>query len=169
MNLMLHMYSQRSLYGNEFDTLNLIALLSALSICRYPLSAANRCHFPWILDRTGPAAVVVLVHGESYEFGTGNAYDGSVFSAYADVAVVTLNYRLGALGFLSTTDNSASGNYALFDLIAALHWIQNNIADFGGDSSRVTLLAHGYGASLASFLSLIPVTKSKLKYILLII
>lgn len=52
-------------------------------------------------DRTEPAPVVLFIHGESYEFGTGNAYDGSVLAASADVAVITLNYRLGALGMLN--------------------------------------------------------------------
>lgn len=58
-------------------------------------------------------------------------------------------------------DASASGNYALFDLVAALHWIQTNIADFGGDRSRVTLMGHGYGAALSHLLSLAPVTQRK--------
>ena len=62
-------------------------------------------------------------------------------------------------GFLSTMDDAASGNYALFELVAALHWIQTNIADFGGDRSRVTLMGHGYGAALAHLLSLAPVTQ----------
>ncbi|KAF6027237.1 Ces3 [Bugula neritina] len=83
-------------------------------------------------DRKGPAPVVLFIHGESYDYGTGNAYDGSVLSSFADIAVVTVNYRLGPLGFLSTSDGAASGNYALSDLVAAVHWIQNNIADFGG-------------------------------------
>jgi carboxylesterase type B len=47
---------------------------------------------------TTPFAVMVFVHGESYEIGTGNAYDGSVLASYGDVIVITINYRLGVLG-----------------------------------------------------------------------
>lgn len=64
-------------------------------------------------------------------------------------------------GFLSTSDGAASGNYALSDLVAAVHWIQNNIADFGGDRTQVTVMGHGYGAALANLLSLAPVTQRK--------
>ncbi|XP_067944159.1 neuroligin-4, X-linked-like [Watersipora subatra] len=109
-------------------------------------------------DRQGPAPVVVFVHGESYDYGTGNAYDGSVLSSQADIVVITLNYRLGALGFLSTEDGQASGNYALFDLIAAVHWIKANIAVFGGDRSQVTIMGQGYGAALANILALAPIS-----------
>jgi len=62
-------------------------------------------------------------------------------------------------GFLSTSDGAASGNYALS--VAAVHWIQNNIADFGGDRTQVTVMGHGYGAALANLLSLAPVTQRK--------
>jgi len=51
-----------------------------------------------LVDRKGPAPVVLFIHGESYDYGTGNAYDGSVLSSFADIAVVTVNYRLGPLG-----------------------------------------------------------------------
>ncbi|KAK2156364.1 hypothetical protein LSH36_215g01039, partial [Paralvinella palmiformis] len=87
--------------------------------------------------------VVIFIHGESYEFGTGNAYDGSVLAAFGKVIVVTLNYRLGALGFLSLEDSNAPGNQAILDQVAALHWIRENIAAFGGNPQEVTLLGQG--------------------------
>lgn len=71
-------------------------------------------------------------------------------------------FLLPPTGFLATGDNSASGNFALYDLIAAMHWIQTNIADFGGDSSQVTIMGQGYGAVLANLLSLAPITRRKL-------
>jgi len=64
-------------------------------------------------------------------------------------------------GFLSTGDRASAGNFALFDLVAALHWIQTNIADFGGDSTKVTVLGQGRGAALANLLSLAPIAKRK--------
>ncbi|XP_048246692.1 neuroligin-4, X-linked-like isoform X2 [Haliotis cracherodii] len=105
---------------------------------------------------TDPMPVMVFVHGESYETGTGNAYDGSVLSSYGDVIVVTLNYRLGVLGFLTTGNQAAMGNYALLDITQALHWLRENIASFTGDPQRVTLFGHGHGAALVNLLMLSP-------------
>jgi len=62
-------------------------------------------------------------------------------------------------GFLSTEEGSAPGNYAILDLVAALHWIKENIAAFGGDADRVSLLGHGYGAALVNILLVSPITK----------
>ncbi|XP_021377716.1 neuroligin-4, X-linked-like isoform X3 [Mizuhopecten yessoensis] len=105
---------------------------------------------------TTPLPVMVFVHGESYDIGTGNAYDGSVLASYGEVIVVTVNYRLGVLGFLSTEDNNANGNYALLDLLAVLTWLNSNIGEFGGDVKRITLFGHGYGAALVNLLLLSP-------------
>ncbi|KAK0040275.1 neuroligin-4 X-linked, partial [Biomphalaria pfeifferi] len=101
-------------------------------------------------------AVMVFVHGESYQTGTGNAYEGSVLASFGDVIVVTLNYRLGVLGFLSTGDQSAMGNYALLDVIQALLWLKENIPSFNGDPQRVTLFGHGTGAAIVNLLLLSP-------------
>jgi len=66
---------------------------------------------------------------------------------------------LNCAGFLSTEDSSAPGNYAILDLVAALHWIKENIAAFGGDADQVSLLGHGYGAALVNILLISPITK----------
>lgn len=63
------------------------------------------------------------------------------------------------VGFLSTGDGNAPGNYGLLDQVAALHWIKENIGSFGGNSAEVTLLGHGYGAALVNLLMVSPVTK----------
>ena len=68
--------------------------------------------------------VIVFIHGESYEWNSGNPYDGSVLASYGQVVVITLNYRLGLLGFLKTEAKTQMGNYGLLDILAALHWIQ---------------------------------------------
>ncbi|XP_054282798.1 neuroligin-2-like isoform X2 [Macrosteles quadrilineatus] len=88
--------------------------------------------------------VLVYIHGDSYMWGAGSLYDGSVLSSYGGLVVVTLNYRLGILGFLNT--NSGPSNFGLMDQIAALHWVQENIASFGGDPRNVTVMGHGTGA-----------------------
>ena len=64
-------------------------------------------------------------------------------------------------GFLSSgaVDSSAPGNYALYDVLAALHWIKENVRSFGGDPHRVTLMGHGHGAALVNLLAISPVTR----------
>ncbi|XP_037323091.2 neuroligin-3b isoform X1 [Pungitius pungitius] len=98
--------------------------------------------------------VMVYIHGGSYMEGTGNMMDGSVLASYGNVVVVTLNYRIGILGFLSTGDQAAKGNYGLLDQIQALRWISKNIGYFGGDPGRITVFGSGIGASCVSLLTL---------------
>ncbi|XP_036018041.1 neuroligin 4-like isoform X2 [Mus musculus] len=98
--------------------------------------------------------VMVYIHGGSYMEGTANIVDGSVLASYGDVIVVTVNYRLGVLGFLSTGDQAAKGNYGLLDQIQALRWVEENAGAFGGDPDRVTVFGSGAGASCVSLLTL---------------
>jgi carboxylesterase type B len=104
--------------------------------------------------------VLVFIHGESYDWGSGNIYDGSILAGYADQVVVTLNYRLGILGFLNANvsphTKARVANYGLMDQIAALHWIQQNIEYFGGDPNNVTLMGQGTGAACVNFLAISP-------------
>uniref|UniRef100_A0A3P9MN20 Neuroligin 2b n=1 Tax=Oryzias latipes TaxID=8090 RepID=A0A3P9MN20_ORYLA len=98
--------------------------------------------------------VMLFIHGGSYMEGSGNMFDGSVLSAYGNVIVVTMNYRLGVLGFLSTGDQSAKGNYGLLDQIQALRWLNENIGHFGGDPERITIFGSGAGAACVNLLIL---------------
>uniref|UniRef100_A0A8C1XER3 Neuroligin 2a n=1 Tax=Cyprinus carpio TaxID=7962 RepID=A0A8C1XER3_CYPCA len=98
--------------------------------------------------------VMLFIHGGSYMEGTGNMFDASVLAAYGNVIVVTMNYRLGVLGFLSTGDQSAKGNYGLLDQIQALRWLKENIGHFGGDPERITIFGSGAGASCVNLLIL---------------
>ncbi|XP_030641781.1 neuroligin 4 X-linked b [Chanos chanos] len=107
-----------------------------------------------IHDENGLKPVMVYIHGGSYVEGTGNMIDGSVLASYGNVIVVTINYRLGVLGFLSTGDQAAKGNYGLLDQIQALRWIKENIQSFNGDPKRVTIFGSGAGASCVSLLTL---------------
>jgi para-nitrobenzyl esterase len=91
--------------------------------------------------------VLVWVHGGGFTAGSANEYDGRVLSRQGDAVVVTLNYRLGPFGFLDLAPElagSAANGYR--DMILALEWIRDNVGDFGGDSSNVTLIGESAGA-----------------------
>uniref|UniRef100_A0A1B0CQN5 Carboxylesterase type B domain-containing protein n=1 Tax=Lutzomyia longipalpis TaxID=7200 RepID=A0A1B0CQN5_LUTLO len=99
--------------------------------------------------------VMVFVHGESYEWNSGNPYEGAVLASFGQILVVTINYRLGILGFLNANTNrylKSPANYGLMDIIAALHWIQENISSVRGDPTSVTLAGHGTVLRVFTFL-----------------
>ena len=96
--------------------------------------------------------VMVWLHGGGYSAGSGQelpAYDGTNLCEKGDVVIVTLNHRLNVLGFLDLSafgeKYAQSGNVGLLDLIAALQWVKNNIANFGGDPSNVTIFGQSGG------------------------
>jgi para-nitrobenzyl esterase len=100
------------------------------------------------------APVMVWIHGRAFVFGSGadTFYAGSELARTHGVIVVSINYRLGGLGFLAhpalTAEDPArgsSGNYGLLDQLAALEWVQRNIAGFGGDPAQVTLFGESAG------------------------
>jgi len=97
------------------------------------------------------APVMVWIHGGSHRTGAGWVYDGSNF-ARDGVVLVSVNYRLGALGYLAhpaltkaAAPGEPLGNYGLMDQIAALQWVQRNIRAFGGDPSNVTVFGESAG------------------------
>lgn len=116
-------------------------------------STMNRPRDEDIRDRR-KKPVMLFIHGGSYMEGSGNMFDGSILAAYGNVIVVTMNYRLGVLGFLSTGDQSAKGNYGLLDQIQALRWLNENIGHFGGDPERITIFGSGAGAACVNLLIL---------------
>lgn len=97
--------------------------------------------------------VMVWIHGGAFENGSSAAlwYDGTRFARDGDVVVVSLNYRLGPLGFLCLdalggAEYAGSGNVGLLDQIAALRWVRENITAFGGDPGNVTVFGESAGA-----------------------
>ncbi|XP_010610490.1 carboxylesterase 3 [Fukomys damarensis] len=100
--------------------------------------------------------VMVWIHGGSLMVGSATSQDGSALSAYEDVVVVTVQYRLGIFGFFSTGDKHVPGNQGFLDVVAALRWVQENITPFGGDPNCVTILGGSAGASIVSALVLSP-------------
>ncbi|MEO7093477.1 MAG: carboxylesterase family protein, partial [Polyangiales bacterium] len=104
--------------------------------------------------------VVVWIHGGAFIMGSGSTplYHGNSFAANHDLVVVTVNYRLGLFGLLYLGDlapDREAGNYALLDQIAALRWVRDNIAAFGGDPDQVTVMGESAGAiSIGSLLAM---------------
>lgn len=117
----------------------------------------------WAPANASGAPVLVWIHGGSLVSGSSNEpmYDGARLAARG-VVFVSINYRLGVLGFLAHPELSAesplgvSGNYGLLDQIEALRWIQRNIAAFGGDPGNVTIFGESAGALSASYLLAAP-------------
>ena len=100
--------------------------------------------------------VMVWLHGGAYVSGAGSLdwYDGSALAARGDLVVVSVNYRLGALGFLRLA-GVAEGNMGLLDEIEALRWVKRNIAAFGGDPDKVTVFGQSAGgAAIAAMLTM---------------
>ncbi|CAF1467322.1 unnamed protein product [Rotaria sp. Silwood1] len=104
---------------------------------------------PQIKNLKEPLPVLLFIHGDGYDIGTGAAFDGAIFASYTKAIVVTINYRLGPFGFLYLSRES-KGDYALHDIYTALHWLKNYVTHFNGDPDRITLYGTGSGAVLAS-------------------
>lgn len=107
--------------------------------------------------------VMVWIHGGGFTLGSSSQplYDGARLAGRGDVVVVTLNYRLGALGFLRLADLTggrlpATGNEGLLDQLTALKWVQENIAEFGGDPGKVTVFGESAGAMCLAALLVLP-------------
>lgn len=103
--------------------------------------------------------VMVFIHGGGLVIGGAMMFEGSALSAYENVVVVSIQYRLGILGFFSTGDDRAPGNYGFLDQVAALQWVQENIADFGGDPNSVTIFGESAGGVSVSALVVSPLAK----------
>ena len=110
--------------------------------------------------------VLVFIHGGAYQGGSGNlpVYNGSKLAARGAV-VVTINYRVGVLGFLAhpgltaESANRSSGNFGLLDQIAALRWVKANVARFGGNPANVTVSGESAGAASVNNLIVSPLGK----------
>jgi len=102
---------------------------------------------PTLTRSTNPfalKAVMLWIHGGGYTIGSGSDYD-PVYFMEKDVVVVTFNYRLGALGFLTFGNDLASGNLGLRDQQLAIQWTRNYIQNFGGDPNKITIFGESAG------------------------
>jgi para-nitrobenzyl esterase len=121
----------------------------------------------WSRNISGKAPVMVWIHGGGHRVGSGSVslYNGSEL-ARQDVVVVTINYRLGLLGYFAhpaltaeVGPNVPLGNYGLMDQIAALQWVRDNIAKFGGDPTNVTVFGESAGGASTLYLLATPSAK----------
>ncbi|KAM3874403.1 bile salt-activated lipase-like [Diretmus argenteus] len=115
--------------------------------------------------------VMVWIYGGGFQAGgsmganflNNYLYDGKEIADRGNVIVVTLNYRVGTLGFLSSGDSSLPGNYGLWDQQAAIAWVHRNIRAFGGDPDNVTIFGESAGGASVSFQTLTPHNKGLFK------
>ncbi|XP_059120188.1 liver carboxylesterase-like isoform X2 [Peromyscus eremicus] len=103
--------------------------------------------------------VMVWIHGGALVMGMASMTDGSKLAATEEIVMVAIQYRLGILGFFSTGDQHARGNWGYLDQVAALHWVQQNIAYFGGNPSQVTIFGGSAGGTSVSSLVVSPMSK----------
>lgn len=138
-------------------------------VCPQPLIAFNESdmsedclfiniHTRNIKESSHLVPVLFYIHGGGYFFGAGHSVSvaGPGYLMNHNVVLVSINYRLGPLGFASTGNKLASGNFAFKDMALALNWVQENIKSFGGDPKSVTLFGHSAGGMSISHLLVSP-------------
>ncbi|XP_066206352.1 liver carboxylesterase 1 [Saccopteryx leptura] len=129
-----------------------------------PLTFSEDCLYlniytPADLTKKSRLPVMVWIHGGGLVLGGASIYNGMVLSAHENVVVVTIQYRLGLWGFFSTGDEHSRGNWGHLDQVAALRWVQENIANFGGNPGSVTIFGESAGSASVSVLMLSPLAK----------
>jgi para-nitrobenzyl esterase len=117
----------------------------------------------WTPSLTGSRAVMFYIHGGGFEFGSSYelpSHEGANMARYHDVVQISVNHRLNALGFLDVSEVGGAGyedssNVGMTDLVAALKWVQENIANFGGDPNRVMIYGQsGGGGKVATLMGM---------------
>ncbi|XP_051030262.1 acylcarnitine hydrolase-like [Phodopus roborovskii] len=154
-------YPPRCLQNSETENVKSLAMMK-LSVT--PISTSEDCLY---LNIYTPAhalegsnlPVMVWIHGGGLVTGMASVYNGSMLAALEDVVVVTIQYRLGILGFFSTGDQHARGNWGYLDQVAALRWVRQNIANFGGNPDCVTIFGQSAGGTSVSSHVLSPMSQ----------
>jgi len=121
----------------------------------------------WSPKKDGNFPVMVFFHGGGFQQGSGGygIYNGKNLAGEKDVVLVTVNYRLGGLGFLALPElksedkNGSFGNYGILDQIQALKWLKANVRNFGGDPGRITIFGQSAGAMSVCALMVSPLSE----------
>ena len=116
---------------------------------------------PGNISSSSKVTVMVWIHGGAFVVGTSNYYIGTVLAAKHNVVVVTMNYRLGILGFFNAKGAGIKGNFGLLDQVAALQWVKNHIASFGGDPNKVTIFGESAGSASVSLHLVSPLVRNQ--------
>ncbi|KAM8891168.1 carboxylesterase 3 isoform 2-T2 [Spinachia spinachia] len=143
------------------DLETIVSVSRAMSMQYTPPEISEDCLYlnlytPAEATKGDKLPVMVWIHGGGLSMGAASQYDGAPLAAYENIVVVIIQYRLGILGFLSTGDEHAQGNWGFMDQLAALRWVKENIEAFGGDPQSVTLAGESAGGISASILTLSP-------------
>ncbi|XP_021025047.1 acylcarnitine hydrolase-like [Mus caroli] len=138
--------------------------LKEMKLNLFPFSMSEDCLYlniytPAHAQEGSNLPVMVWIHGGGLVAGMASMHDVSVLAATEDVVVVTIQYRLGVLGFFSTGDQHARGNWGYLDQVAALGWVQQNIAHFGGNCDWVTIFGESAGGTSVSSLVVSPMSQ----------
>ncbi|KAL4988264.1 Alpha/Beta hydrolase protein [Aspergillus falconensis] len=140
-------------YSGKFRTIQATEYRSS---CAQVAGGSEDCLYlniqtPYIPKKNSTAGlrpVLFWIHGGNFTAGAGSdpATDGGNLASREDIVVVTFNYRLSTLGFLAVPGTDIRGNYGIADQVLALEWTAKNIAQFGGDPRRITIIGEGAGA-----------------------
>jgi carboxylesterase type B len=129
------------------------------------MASSEDCLFLNIYTTKDPATdgpsdlpVMVFIHGGGFATGESTYYSGAKLLVNGGV-LVTLHYRLGPFGFLSTNDEVSPGNYGLKDIVQALRWVKENIAAFGGNSDNVTVFGQSAGGASSIYMLISPLAR----------
>uniref|UniRef100_A0A667ZN30 Carboxylesterase type B domain-containing protein n=1 Tax=Myripristis murdjan TaxID=586833 RepID=A0A667ZN30_9TELE len=146
------------------DTKSTEALWKTYPVTFPAVQVSEDCLYLNVYRRSGTRSgeklpVMVWIHGGGLAAGGTFYYDGSPLAVYQNVVVVVIQYRLSILGFLSTGDEHAPGNWGFLDQIASLRWVQENIEAFNGDPDSVTIFGQSAGGISVSLLVMSPLAE----------
>ncbi|KAH0520841.1 Liver carboxylesterase [Microtus ochrogaster] len=134
-----------------------------MNLIMHPISMSEDCLYlniytPAHAREGSNLPVMVWIHGGALVLGMASMTDGSILAATEDIIMVAIHYRLGILGFFSSGDEHATGNWGYLDQVAALRWVQQNIAYFGGNPGQVTIFGGSAGGTSVSSLVVSPMS-----------
>ncbi|XP_052023003.1 pyrethroid hydrolase Ces2a-like isoform X1 [Apodemus sylvaticus] len=147
----------------QTDMMNLEGM-NQMELTMIPISMSEDCLYlniytPAHAQEGSNLPVMVWIHGGALVLGSASMLDGSTLAATEEIVIVAIQYRLGILGFFSTGDQHATGNWGYLDQVVALRWVQKNIAYFGGNRDRVTIFGGSAGGTSVSSHVVSPMSK----------
>ena len=158
---------QKKVNCEHNDTESLLQCMASKK--QYPISEDCLYLNLWVPKKFTNVTVMIWIYGGAYTSGSSNLdiYNGLTLAARNDVIVASMNYRLGALGFLYLGTEEAPGNMGLYDQALAIQWIKDNIQFFGGNPDSITIFGESAGAASISAHLLSPVSRHLMKRVIL--